>query len=150
MAIFLFSKDVNVGSFYKAADNIDELNYYNINLPSFKTITEDNSANYLDFKLGKKIVVGYNGNSVVYEERNFTNFTYENKSQLDDYIKFNIDLINNFLKNNPTNPLYDRWNQYRNQLISFNTESLTYPLYITLEQHFYNNNLITLSPLQLP
>jgi len=150
MAIFLFGIDSNYGSFYRAADNIDEANHYNVNLSSYKVINENNSNNYLNFILGKTLVNGYNNDSIIYENVDFTKPIFQNKIELDDYVKSYINSINNFLKNNPNNPLCEKWNNYKNQLLSFDTNSLTYPFYNTLEQYFYNNNLIVLNPLQLP
>jgi hypothetical protein len=150
MAVFLFSKDSQENSLYRVADNIEEVNYYNVNLSSYTIITENNSTNYLNFILGITSAIGYNNNIITYINNDFTKPVYENKIDLDNYIKFYSDLIKTFLKNNPNNPLFTKWNNYNNQLLSFNTNSLTYPFFNTLEQNFYNNNLPILNPLQLP
>jgi hypothetical protein len=150
MAVFLFLKDIQENSLYRVADNIEEVNYYNVNLSSYTVITENNSTNYLNFILGITSAIGYNNNIITYINNDFTKPVYENKIDLDNYIKFYSDLIKTFLKNNPNNPLFTKWNNYNNQLLSFNTNSLIYPFFNTLEQHFYNNNLPILNPLQLP
>ena len=150
MAVFLFSKNIQESSLYRAADNIEEVNYYNVNLSSYTIITENNSTNYLNFILGITSAIGYNNNIITYINNDFTKPVYENKIDLDNYIKNYSDLIKAFLKNNPNNPLFTKWNNYNNQLLSFNTNSLTYPFFNTLEQQFYNKNLPILNPLQLP
>ena len=72
------------------------------------------------------------------------------KEYLNDYILNCKSKINQFLKNNQNHPLFNRWNDYYNQLDSLNLDSIQYPLNTSLEQYFKDQNLTSLNPLQLP
>jgi len=154
MAIYLFTKDSTETNFYRAADDMNAANHYNVDLSTLQLITENNSENYLDFKLGRKKIISYNGNSIIYEnkitEDPRTSIFFLTASDVTEYIREYIVAIDNFLNKNETNPLYNQWNEYKQQLLSFDVTKLTYPSSVSLEEYFYNNNLTVLHPLQLP
>jgi hypothetical protein len=159
MAYFIFTKSENSsGSIYRIAENQSDLNNLNI-IQSDYTIIEDSSVNFDAIKYGTKNIVQYIGNTIVYEDSS-TSFVDEVDKQgeiiksakqiLTNYISYFKTFIQNFTKNNKNHPLFNRWNDYYNQLNNLNLDSITYPLNVSLEQYLKDNNQTSLNPLQLP
>ena len=159
MAYFIFTKSENKsGSLYRIAENQSDLNNLNI-VQSDYTIIEDSSVNFDAVKYGTKNIVQYNGNTIVYED-SFTSFVDDINKEgkiiksakliLSDYISYFKTFIQDFTKNNKNHPLFNRWNDYYNQLNTLNLDNITYPLNVSLEQYFKDNNQTSLNPLQLP
>jgi uncharacterized protein YacL (UPF0231 family) len=148
MAYFIFQKNSDniLGNIYKIAENQSDLNSLNIVQLSYKII-EDSQDNFNSVKYGTKYVLTYNGSNIIYQD-NVTR--YENKEILLNYIKNTKDNILNFLYSNTNHPLHSRWNNYYNQLNSFNLDSITYPLNKSLEQHLNDLGQPSYNPLQLP
>jgi len=150
MAYFIFSKNAdNINNtLYRIAENQSDLNNLNIDQNNYKII-EESQVNFDLVKYGQKYVEKYNNDIISY-----VNISYEysllNKDQLNTYIQNVIVEIKQFLKNNLNHPLFNRWNDYCNQLQSFNLDSVTYPLSKSLEQYFKDQNLPSLNPLQIP
>jgi hypothetical protein len=148
MAIFIFNKGNNT-ALYKIAENSDELKNFNIIVNHYDLIEDNNSQNFLDVKLNKKIVVKHENNSILYQD-DVSEKGFKNKEQLDKHIVIAKNTIKLFLDNNLNNSLFSKWNNYYNQLSSLDTNSINYPLNISLEEYFYNSNLPILNTLQLP
>jgi hypothetical protein len=148
MAIFIFNKGNNT-ALYKIAENSDELKNFNIIVNHYDLIEDNNSQNFLDVKLNKKIVVKHENNSILYQD-DVSEKGFKNKEQLDKHIVIAKNTIKLFLDNNLNNSLFSKWNNYYNQLSSLDTNSINYPLNISLEEYFYNSNLPILNILQLP
>ena len=72
------------------------------------------------------------------------------EKKVNDYILNYKNIINQFLKNNQNHQLFNRWNDYYNQLNALNANSIQYPLNTSLEQYFKDQNQTSLNPLQLP
>jgi hypothetical protein len=148
MAIFIFNKGDNT-ALYKIAENSDELNNFNIVVNHYDLVEDNNSQNFLDVILNKKIVVKHEDNSILYQNV-VSGSEFKNKEQLDKHIVITKNTIKLFLNNNLNNSLFSKWNNYYNQLSSLDTNSINYPLNISLEEYFYNSNLPALNTLQLP
>jgi len=148
MAYFIFLKNLNNinGTFCKFSENIDDLNKLNIMQSDYKII-EDSESNFNLVKFGNKIPLKYNDNTIVYEEQNGT---LETKDSAQKYVTNYKELIKNFLDNNPNHPLFNRWNDYYNQLNNLNLNSITFPLNKSLEQYFKDLGQTSLHPLQIP
>jgi len=158
MAYYIFSKNSEGmnGSIVKIAENINDLNTLNINKNDY-SILEDNIQDFDQIKLNIKIPIKYIQNNVFFEE-NITNTEFPTSPGAEEFDKLNLKrkindycaLIKNFLKNNPNHIQFQKWNNYFNQLNNLNLDNLTYPLGITLEQYFKNNNQPYFNILQLP
>ena len=144
MKYCVFNKSNN--DLYKIVEN--EIDYNNLNIfhPEYIKF-EINVEDYLSLKYYKKEAKLINGVPVL------TNFTYPkflNKSQLNFYIDYFKNNIKNFLKNNKNHISFQKWTNFLAQFETFNTETVQYPLEKSLEEHFYDLNLISLNPLELP
>ena len=159
MAYFIFTKDLNDvdGTIYKIAENEYDLNNLNIVKSNYKII-EDSLSNFEAVKYGIKNIVKYNNNIITYEDIT-TVFVDDVKNDIivksaekkvNDYILNYKNIINQFLKNNQNHQLFNRWNDYYNQLNALNANSIQYPLNTSLEQYFKDQNQTSLNPLQLP
>jgi hypothetical protein len=147
MAYFIFTKDSDniVNSIYRIAENELDLNNINIEKTIYKII-EDTDSNFELVKLGKKFPEKYENNSITYISNEF-NFNLESlKNYIEEYKKNILE----FLNNNKNHVLFNRWNNYYNQLNTLNLNNITYPLNISLEQYFKDQNLTYLNPLQIP
>lgn len=148
MAFFLFTKNLEdvSGSFYRIAEDENFLNSFNIIKSDYKII-EDSSANFIAVQECTKYPDKYVGNTITYVNNSVS---FKTKIKLYNYIDTFKKSISLFLSLNPNNIHYSLWNDYLQQLTNFNLESLEYPLNISLEKYFKNNNLPSLNPLQLP
>ena len=148
MAFFIFikNKDNIPGCLYKIAENISDLNNLNIMQSDYKII-EDSAENFNAVKLQTKIIEKYNAETIFYQNNNLS---FSKKIILETIINYEKDTISNFLKNNPNHPLFNRWNDYLNQLNNLNLDSITYPLNKSLEQYFNDLGQPSLNILQLP
>jgi len=148
MAYFVFLKNLDniEGSFYKIAENSSDLNNLNIFKDDYKII-EDTQENFNFVKFYKKSVLKYNGDAITYVDNiNLIN----TKSSIEFKINLEKERIKMFLQNNPNHPLFDRWNNYYNQLNNLNLNSITYPLNKSLEQYFNDLGQPSFNILQLP
>lgn len=150
MAYFIFGKNLDniSGSLYRIAENQNDLNNLNIT-PSIYHIIEDSQINFDLVKYGQKHVEKYNNDIISYTDISYE-YLFLNKNQLNKYIQNLIVEIKQFLNNNLNHPLFNRWNDYCNQLQSLNLDNIPYPLNKSLEQYFKDQNLLSLNPLQLP
>jgi hypothetical protein len=161
MSYFIFTKDSDNmdGTLYRIAENQSDLNNLNIDQSVYKII-EDSQLNFEAVKYGTKNILKYNNNTITYEDtfpapiadclNKKGDIIKSASEQLNDNISFYKESIKLFLRNNPNHPLFNRWNQYYNQLNSLNLDSIVYPLTKTLEQYFKDLNQTSLHPLQLP
>jgi hypothetical protein len=152
MAYFIFQvNQPNVsGSLYKIAANDNDLSNQNIDKNNYNIIT-DTDANFTSVQLGTQNVISYSSTNVItYEQTPSENVFFNNSSALNSYIKNYSNQINNFIQNNPSNPWLSTWVSYNTQLLNTNVTAMTYPMTISLEQYYKNNNLPVLNPLQLP
>jgi hypothetical protein len=148
MSYFIFIKNLDniEGSIFKIAENQFDLNCLNIIQSDYKII-EDSQLNFDFVKYGQKIITSYSGNIINYTNADSISF---NKAILESTISSHKQLILQFLESNKDNPSYTRWVNYFNQLSSLNLDSITYPLNISLEQHFKDLNQPSYNILQLP
>ena len=148
MAYFIFLKNLDSieNTLYKIAENESDLNNLNINKNDYKII-EDLQTNFNEVKCSIKNAIKYNNNTIT-----FSNdvVTYNTKENLLNYIVNIKNSIKPFLDNNPNHPLFNRWNNYYNQVNSLNLDSITYPLNKSLEQYFSDLGQPSYNILQLP
>jgi hypothetical protein len=149
MSYFIFQKksDNILGTLYKIAENIDDLNNLNIIKSDYKII-EDSQNNFLDVKFGLKYPSSYNESSIINYQ--VTYIYFQNKEFLNNYINNNKNAIMQFLNFNTNHSLFEKWKNYYNQLNNLNLDSITYPLNKSLEQYFNDLQQPSLNPLQLP
>jgi hypothetical protein len=148
MAYFVFIKNLDnlESSIYRIAENQSDLNNLNIIQSDYKII-EDSQENFNAVKFGLKSILKYNGETIIFNDEIPI---IKNKSSLTPYINFFKEKINNYLKNNKNHALYNRWNDYYNQLNNLNVDSITYPLNKSLEQYFNDLGQPSFHILQLP
>jgi hypothetical protein len=150
MAYFVFKKDLNGvnGTLYRIAENQSDLDNLIINKPDYKII-EDSQDNFDAVKYGTKTVLNYNENTINYIE---IPIIYRDQGSLYGYINNVKKEIKWFLDLNKNHSLYNKWNDYFNQLDSFSNElsNINFPLNKSLEQYFKDQNKPSLNPLQIP
>ena len=148
MSYFIFQKNSDniENTLYKIAENQSDLNNLNI-VQSLYKIIEDSQSNFDAVKYGTKQAISYNGNTINYLN-NGSGFYVQ--KDLSAYITNYINSIQLFLNDNPNSPVFNRWNNYKNQMNSLNVSSITYPLNVSLEQYFNNLSQLSYNPLQLP
>jgi hypothetical protein len=148
MAYFIFSGNLdNVnGTLAKIAEDQTHLNNSTIVLFNTKII-EDSSSNFDDNKYGNKIIRSYTGDIINYE---IVNTIISSKEEIIKYIENYKSSIKSYLDNNPNHIYFNIWNDYYNQLNSFDVNSIQYPLNKSLEQYFKEQNKPSLNPLQIP
>ena len=144
MAYFIFLK--NNADVFRIAENISDLNNLNISASDFNTI-EDSQTNFDYVKYGTKYPESIQGSTITYVDIPVLPFS---KELLSKYITNTKNIIKAFLENNPSHPLFNRWNDYYNQLSNLNLDTITYPLNTSLEQYFKDLSQPSFSPLQLP
>ena len=148
MAYFIFNKNLDniENTIYKIAENQSDFNNLNINQSDYKII-EDSAENFNLVKYGTKHALKYNGNNIILEDENNVFLV---KEHLENYVTNLKNSINAYLKYNPNHPLFNRWNDYYNQLSSLNLDNITYPLNKSLEQYFNDLGQPSYNILQLP
>ena len=148
MAYFIFNKNLDniENTIYKIAENQSDFNNLNINQSDYKII-EDSAENFNLVKYGTKHALKYNGNNIILEDENNVFLV---KEHLENYVTNLKNSINAYLKYNPNHSLFNRWNDYYNQLSSLNLDNITYPLNKSLEQYFNDLGQPSYNILQLP
>jgi len=147
MAYFIFLKNPNTsGSIYRIAENQSDLNNLNI-VKSDYEIIEDSESNFNLVKFGNKFIDKYNNDIITY---NNESVSFVTKNDLQNYISSLKQQIKQFTNNNPNHPLFNRWNDYYNQLNSLNLDNLTYPFNKSLESYFNDLGQPSYNILQLP
>jgi hypothetical protein len=148
MAYFIFLKNLdNVsGTICKIAENQSDLNNLNITQSDYKII-ENSESNFNLVKLGNKHIDKYNNNDIIYSDQSNS---FENKNNLQCHVDNLKKQIKEFTDSNKNHPLYDRWNNYYNQLKDLNLDSITYPFNTSLEQYFNDLGQPSLNILHLP
>ena len=148
MSFFIFSKDLDniTGTLSRIAENEFDLNNLNI-MKSVYKIIEESQENFNFVKFNKKYPLKYNGDTIVFED---SNIYFEEKIDLFNYIETFKKQIKNFLELNPQSLVFDKWNNYYNQLNNLNLNTIEFPLNKSLEEYFNDLGQPSLSPLQLP
>jgi len=148
MSYFIFqnNSDNIEGTLYKISENQSDLD--NLNIPqSVYKIIESSQENFNEVKLGKKDVVKYQGENIIFSNVLIYSITQE---KLFSVVNQNKLIINQFLNNNKNHPLFNSWQNYYNQLNNLNLNTITYPLNKSLEQYFDDLGQPSLNTLQLP
>ena len=148
MSFFIFLKnfDNKSGSLYKIAENQNDLNNLNIIQSDYKII-EDSQENFNAVKYNTKTIDKYSNNEIFYVNNSMK---FVDKKKLQEYIDNLSSLIQSFLNSNLNHPLYNQWNNYKNQVTNLNLNNITYPLNQSLEQYFNDLGQPSYNILQLP
>lgn len=148
MSYFIFTPNLdNVsGTIYKIAENQSDFSNLNIT-PLVYKIIEDSEFNFNLVKLGSKIADKYNNNTITYID---ITISFNSKNELQNYVNNFKKTIKQFTDNNPNHPLFNRWNEYYNQLNFLNLDTVTYPLNKSLEQYFNDLGQPSFHILQIP
>ena len=148
MSYFIFQKNSeNIeGSIYRIAENESDLNNLNIINSDYKII-EDSQDNFNSVKKYLKYPLKYIGNEIIFID---TNLAFEKKENLKNYIDSCKNIIKTFLNVNINHPLFNRWDNYFNQLNTLNLDNINYPLNMSLEKYLDDLGLTSLNTLQVP
>ena len=148
MSYFIFLKNLDniENTIYRIAENESDLNSLNINKSDYHIIS-DSQENFNSVKYHNKQILKYNQNNIFYGD---ISTIFENKISLDKYILNIKNTISLFLENNKNHPSYDIWNNYKIQLNSLDTNTIPYPLNISLEQYLNDLGQPSFNPLQIP
>ena len=152
MAYFIFQPNQpNIQyTLYRISANDNDLSNQNIDKNSYNIIT-DTDINFQSVQLGNQSPISYTTtNTIIYEQTPTKTVFFNNSNNLNNYIQNYSKSINNFIQRNPSNPLLSNWVSYNTQLLNTNVTTMIYPMTISLEQYYKNNNLPVLNPLQLP
>jgi len=150
MAYFVFGKNLdNINNtIYRIAENENDLNNLNVTQSDYKII-EDSQSNFNLVKFMNKFPEKYVGNTITYIDQ-IPSIAFPSKKELQEYVNNIKENIKQFTDNNPNHPLFDRWNNYYNQLNTLNLDTVSYPLNKSLEQYFNDLGQTSLNPLQIP
>jgi hypothetical protein len=148
MANFIFIKNLNnvEGTLYRIAENQFDFDNLNINFSDYKII-ETSQSNFDDIKYLNKYAEKYNEDSIIFKD---ITITFSNKEGLMNYVNDIKNQIKIFLDNNKNHSLYNRWNDYNNQLNFLDLDTITYPLNKSLERYFNDLGQPSYNILQLP
>jgi len=149
MAYLIYLKNTQepIGSLYRIVENENDLNQLNINKSDY-LIIEISQENFLGIKNNVRYaILDTKNQQVTYDFKQDIFFTKEDLKNRLNELK---NLIKQFLDNNKNHSSFDKWNNYYNQLNSFNLDNITYPLNNSLEKYFSDLGQLSLNPLQLP
>jgi hypothetical protein len=148
MSYIIFKKNSENldGVVYKIAENESDLNNLNF-IKSEYEIIEISEEDFNNIKYHKKTNAKYNNQTVFLD--NFE-LIFKEKKHLSNYVNNFKNIIKLFLDNNSSHILFNKWNNYYNQLDNLNLDNITYPLNKSLEQYFNDLGQTSLNPLQLP
>jgi hypothetical protein len=148
MSFIIFNQNLdNVnGSLFKIAENESDLNNLNIIKSDYKII-EVTTSDFNDVKLKKKVPLKYSNNVIFYET---LNISFLNKEYVDIEKKFIAEMIKPFLNSNSNHVLFNKFNDYYNQLNNLNSSNIEYPLNKSLEQYFNDLEQPSFNILQVP
>jgi len=144
--IFVKNQDNIEGTIYKIAQNQNELDNLNIVKSDYKII-EDSESNFNLVKFGNKFPLKYDNNVITYVD---IDSFFKNKTILSEHLENIKYLIKNFVINNPSHSLFNRWNDYLTQLNSLNLDNINYPLIIPIEQYLNDLGQPSFNILQIP
>ena len=142
MSYFIFENNLDniEGTIYRIAENQSDLNNLNISKFDYKII-EDSQLNFDLVKYGNKYPSKYISNIITYVDQTYI---FRNKNELQNYINNFKQQIKQFIDNNLNHSLFNRWNDYYNQLNNLNLDIITYPFNKSLEQYFKDQNQTSL------
>ena len=136
MAYFIFNSDNNIVKI--AADDIERDNN-NINITASNyTLVSVTDEQFNKVKLNRGIPT-LNSDQVVITD---IIDNKESENRLQEYLQDVSKTLKRFLKNNPSHPKFDAFEQYQELVYGFDTSSLTYPLDKSWES-YCNDNSIT-------
>jgi len=148
MAYFVFFKECDnlEGSIYRIAENEFDLNNLHFFKDDYKII-EESVENFNLVKNNLKFPKKYINNTIIFED---TSISFKHKEILENFIDNFKKVLKSFLDVNLNHPHYERYNNYYNQLINLNLNSITYPLNKSLEQYFDDLGQPSFNILQIP
>ena len=132
---------------YKIAENDTDKNNLNCNFPPYTTI-DISDVDFLKFKQNL-VDISISDGSATFTDRidPDISITEEDvKDQHENLIKY----IEQFLRNNSSNPFYTPCQNYCNYLKTLDYSSITFPLNKTWEQYCEDNSIAYFHPLQIP
>ena len=146
MSYFIFTKNADnlLNTLYRICENQSDFDNLNIFKEDYKII-ESNQSDFDNVKYGTKSAISYNNNTITFID---LVTAFPDKIGLRNYINAFIKNIKNFTDQNPNHPLFNRWNDYYNQLN--NIDLINISLNQSLEQSFKDLGQTSLNPLQLP
>jgi hypothetical protein len=149
MAYFVFAKNLpNIyGTLYRIAENQSDLNNLNI-IPSDYKIIEVSQDLFTQVKLNKISIHFYDNNDQINSTN--TSVYFKNQQKLDNYLLDIKETIKIFLGGNKNHPQFNRWNDYYNQLINFDTSTVPYRIDVSFEEYLNNLSQPVFNILQLP
>jgi len=135
----------NIGQVYKISDSEEEKNILSQNLAAVDVVTTTESIfNGLKFET---IVAEYVNNNVVTTTMTPGIKTSEAFFQI---LKAQKNSVNDFLTNNPSNPLFNKWNSYLSILNTISSDGVSFPLNENLSSFITNKGNTVPSILQIP
>jgi len=143
MAYLIFN---NQNQLSKIAANDLERDSQNLILSDYSVVTVSD-ADFLKVKTGV-VLTSYDGSNVSLTDHSDIIITDEN--MLKSIIQSILNSLEQFLKGNQDNSLYNSVNDYKSTLENFDTSSVTFPLNKTWEQYCNENSITFYNPLQIP
>ena len=143
MAYLIFN---NQNQLSKIAANDLERDSQNLILSDYSVVTVSD-ADFLKVKTGV-VLTSYDGSNVSLTDHSDIIITDEN--MLKSIIQSILNSLEQFLKGNQDNSLYNSVNDYKSTLENFDTSLVTFPLNKTWEQYCNENSITFYNPLQIP
>ena len=148
MAYFIFTKNTGPGNLYRIAANDADKDA--LHFPPEHSIVKDVSdEDFLKIK-SQKAEVYLDGDNVVIQDENSGSVYYEQASHLQEIIDMHLKICNEFIKDdrNQDSTLLSRVTSYRDMCESFDTSTVTFPMYKSWEAYLTDNSIDFISPLQ--
>ena len=135
----------NTGQVYKISDSEEEKNILSQNLAAVNIVTTTESIfNGLKFET---IFAEYvNGNVVT----NAITPVIKTSEAFNQILKAQGQAVNDFLTNNSSSPLFNKWNSYKSILNTLNSNGVNFPLNENMTSFITNKGNTVPSILQLP
>ncbi len=132
---------------YKIAENDTDKNNLNCTFPPYTTI----DISDVDFlKVKQNLVdISISDGSATFTDRTDPDISITEEAVKDQH-KNLIKYIEQFLRNNSSNPFYTPCQNYCNYLETLDYSSITFPLNKTWEQYCEDNSIAYFHPLQIP
>ena len=132
---------------YKIAENDTDKNNLNCTFPPYTTI----DISDVDFlKVKQNLVdISISDGSATFTDRIDPDISITEEDVKDQH-KNLIKYIEQFLRNNSSNPFYTPCQNYCNYLETLDYSSITFPLNKTWEQYCEDNSIAYFHPLQIP
>jgi hypothetical protein len=135
----------NIGQVNKISDSEEEKNILS-QIPDIINIETTTEAIFNGLKFETLFATYVNGNVTTTSRDPII----QNSEAFNQILKANKNAVNDFLTNNPSSPLFNKWNSYKSILNTINSNGVIFPLNENIVSFITNKGNTVPSLLQLP